>query len=246
MAVTLITHWWNEQLLTPFFIRHHLPLVDHAIVIDYASTDRSMDIVRELAPDWEIRQSRNSCFRASDCDQEVMDIERGVSGWKIALNATEFVCGDARQACDTLDAQGYAAAVVRGVAMVDMQERVNLDHDAELTDQCWYGYTDGPSIGYKSRLLHRHADGNYATGRHETYHNDVKVYADGLLCKWFGFAPWCQPLRDRKLAIQQQIPNDDRIAGRGFQHLIDEAQLNNMWSQEKAFAGDLRNNPDFF
>lgn len=230
----------------PFFVRHHLPLFEHAVVIDYASTDRTVEIIREMAPNWEIRPSRNDCFRASDCDAEVMDVERGIAGWKVALNVTEFMCGDVAEACNTLDAQGYAAGIARGVAMVDMHERVGFDYDADLTNQCHHGYTDGPSIGYKSRLIHRHADGNYAVGRHETYHHDVRVYADGLLCKWFGFAPWMPELRQRKLAIQQQIPADDRAMGRGFQHLIDENQLNNMWMQEKAFSADLRNNPEYF
>ena len=52
--LTLISHIRNEALLLPQWIAHHRPMVDAATIIDYASTDESLDIVRTLAPDWRI------------------------------------------------------------------------------------------------------------------------------------------------------------------------------------------------
>lgn len=83
MSLTLISHFWNEEFLLPYWLRQHYPLFDHGVLIDYASTDRSLEIIRELAPSWEVRPSANPWFDARDCDAEVMTIEREFAGWKI-------------------------------------------------------------------------------------------------------------------------------------------------------------------
>src|SRR6516164_5807036 len=54
MPLTLISHFWNEEFLLPYWLRHHLPLFDHGVLIDYTSTDRSVEIIHELAPHWEV------------------------------------------------------------------------------------------------------------------------------------------------------------------------------------------------
>lgn len=39
--VMLLSHIYNEAMLLPHFIRAHAPLFDHALIIDYNSTDNS-------------------------------------------------------------------------------------------------------------------------------------------------------------------------------------------------------------
>src|SRR5207247_662034 len=98
MPITLISHFWNEEFLFPYWLRHHYAMFDRGVLIDYASTDRSRQIIQELAPAWEIRPSANKWFDARDVDEEVMAIEREFDGWKIVLNTTEFLlCEDLRQ-----------------------------------------------------------------------------------------------------------------------------------------------------
>lgn len=246
VATTLITHIYNESYIMRWFVEHHAGVVDHGIVIDYASTDRSLEIVRKYAPNWEIRQSRNEFFRAAECDAEVMDIERGVSGWKIALNATEFLCGDIKALTESLAIQGYAAAQIKPVSMVDLKERQSADPDVPLDAQCTTGYVGGWITPYKSRLLHCHPDGAYSVGRHSTSHQPVMFHPPGALVKWYGFAPWTDPLRQRKKQIQSRIPADDLALGRGFQHQVDERRLREMWQQECALSGELADNPEYF
>lgn len=82
--------WW---------IPHHLNKFDHGIIIDYGSTDSSLDIVRTLAPNWEIVRSGNQDFNAYNVDFEVYHIERQIQAkypgsWMLALNVTEFLIGD--------------------------------------------------------------------------------------------------------------------------------------------------------
>ena len=50
MKTTVITHFWNEEILLPYWLKHHLELFDHGILINYRSTDKSVEIIKELAP----------------------------------------------------------------------------------------------------------------------------------------------------------------------------------------------------
>lgn len=69
-------------------------MFDHGIMINYNSTDSSVEIIKNICPDWTIIDSRNETFSAAEVDQEVMDIESNIKGWKIALNTTEFLVGN--------------------------------------------------------------------------------------------------------------------------------------------------------
>ena len=75
MKKTIISHFYNEEYLLPFWLKHHSKMFDHGILIDYNSTDRSVDIIREICPTWEIIDSRNELFDAVLIDKEVEDIE---------------------------------------------------------------------------------------------------------------------------------------------------------------------------
>lgn len=71
---------------------HHKQVFDHGILINRGSTDRSVEMCRIFAPNWEVRNSRVPEFDAEQVDNEVMDIESEVTGWKMTLNTTEFLC----------------------------------------------------------------------------------------------------------------------------------------------------------
>ena len=94
MKKTVVSHFYNEEHLLPWWLRQHKQIFDHGIMIDYASNDRSVEIIKEICPTWEIRPSRNEYFDPGPIDQEVMDIERELTGWRIALNVTEFLYGN--------------------------------------------------------------------------------------------------------------------------------------------------------
>src|SRR5580698_9809983 len=92
--LTMICHFRNEEVYLPYWLRHHARLFDHGVMIDYRSSDKSIEIIRALAPTWEIRPSRNEKFHSVSIDREVMDIEQEFAGWKMCLNVTEFVMHD--------------------------------------------------------------------------------------------------------------------------------------------------------
>ena len=94
MKKTLLCHFYNEEYMLPWFLNHHKQIFDHGVMIDYHSTDRSVEIIRELCPTWDIVTSRNPNFQADTIDTEVNDIEAGIDGWKICLNVTEQLIGN--------------------------------------------------------------------------------------------------------------------------------------------------------
>lgn len=97
-----ICHIYNEEYLLKWWIPHHLNKFDHCLFIDYASTDNSLQVIKELAPNWEVVQSANKYFRAADIDAEVMHYEKAIQSkfrhaWLITLNVTEFLIGNTKR-----------------------------------------------------------------------------------------------------------------------------------------------------
>jgi hypothetical protein len=238
MALTLISHVWNEAFLLPYWLRHHYPMFDHGVIVDYASTDGSMDLVRQFAPGWEIRRSRNKMFDARLNDQEIMDVEQGIEGWKIVLNTTEFLLHpDLRAYLKWMDRY---RTDVHGIWAVDfiMVDRPE-DADDPVTDeplhfQKRFGYLGG---GGRSRMMHRDPHGRYGIGRHAS-EIVAKVLDDGLLLLWFGWSP-IKHVWQRKLAIQKMIPESDKRIGFGTQHNVTEEQMRDMYDAEVPKCVDL-------
>jgi hypothetical protein len=238
MPLTLISHFYNEEFLLPYWLRHHYPLFDHGVLIDYASTDRSRHIIKELAPSWEVRPSRNEWFDARDVDAEVMEVERAFPGWKMVLNTTEFaLCHDLRLFLRRMEKCRPDVTGIWGFDLVMVDPLARQDDEvsaAPLYFQKRWGYH---GRGTRSRLLHRCPDGRYDTGRHSTP-LVAKVLNDSLFVLWFSWSP-IRHLRGRKLQIQHRIPQRDRIAGLGRQHLVNAEELESAYRREAAGAIDL-------
>ena len=59
---TVISHFYNEEYLLPWWLMHHTKIFDHGILINRGSTDRSVEICKLFAPTgkYEIQDSLNS------------------------------------------------------------------------------------------------------------------------------------------------------------------------------------------
>jgi hypothetical protein len=102
MMLIGICHIYNEEYLLKWWIPHHKNKFDHCLFIDYASTDNSLQVIKDLAPNWEVVQSANKYFRAADIDSEVMHYEKAIQSkfrfaWVVALNVTEFLVGNTKR-----------------------------------------------------------------------------------------------------------------------------------------------------
>ena len=254
---TLISHFCNEEFLLPFWIQHHRPMFKHGIMIDYRSTDRSVEIIRELAPEWDIITTRNKYFDGPTIDTEVMDIESQISGWKVCLNTTEFILlPNLDEYLDEFERKfpGLGAVRTTAVYMVDPPslENDDIDFNRYLVAQRFWGYFEdeqpspmqwNPDSNFcvypprKSRLIHNKTHGAYQVGRHDTGH---RAYKDpGLLLCWFNWSPY-KYISKRKLQIFQNTSPGEQNNGLG-KWLIDKEEEFHKQAQFHALrAVDLR------
>ena len=90
MKKTVIAHFYNEEFMMEWWLNHHLNLFD-GILINHKSTERSVEIIHDIAPGWKILDTSLEFFDAFDNDFEIMNIESNVEGWKMVLNITKFL-----------------------------------------------------------------------------------------------------------------------------------------------------------
>ena len=70
---TVITHFYNEEYLLPWWLNHHKKYFDHGIMIDYGSTDKSVEIIKEICPNWEIHNTKYEYFYAPWIEHEILE-----------------------------------------------------------------------------------------------------------------------------------------------------------------------------
>lgn len=230
MIKTVISHFYNEEYLLPWWLNHHKQIFDHGIMINYASTDNSVEIIKSICPSWEVIDSRNSEFGAEAVDSEVSGIEATVDGWKIALNTTEFIIGDFSVLNDNFTRHEIPVSV-----MVDSEPENLPDVTKSLILQKSHGihYKEGGFVIRKGRLIHREPFVTYTPGRH------VGISTISLMILWYGWSPFNDNLIKRKLQIQHRIPMIDRSRGFGAEHITDIDNLKNQYNKYLLQSRDL-------
>jgi hypothetical protein len=223
MRTTVICHVYNEAYLLPWWLEHHARQFDHGIIIDYASTDGCTDMVAQICPTWEVRQSRNEWFGAVEVDLEVMDVERGITGIKMVLNVTEFLVTRAPLTLASFfNSKGQAFQVPMRMALsnAEVQEPQSL---AELFDgitlimRSVYG-----EASY--RIAHSMIHGHYHVGRHSIDAHSEALHDRDCMVVRFTYYPWNELFLKRKLQIGARMSPSDRITRTGGHHLwnVDE------------------------
>ena len=215
---TVICHFYNEEHLLPWWLEHHKRVFDHGIMIDYHSTDRSMEIICEICPDWEIRYTKNKFFDSTPIDQEVMNIEKILGGWRMALNVTEFLYGNTDHLRD--DIGEPTQYFVGNYVFVDMENpdrgQTLLDHRHPLHQQRYWGYDDfantgaarhGPIMSRQSRSIHNYPV-TYTGGRHWTGHD--KSFND-LVIFYYGWADFSEAGIKRRDQIKSKISENNTV-----------------------------------
>jgi len=183
-------------------------MFDHAVLIDYNSTDKSVDIIRQTAPaGWKVVSAANpNSFGAIAVDADVMKVEREHPNyWHIALTCTEFlVHPDFRASMARIDPKTGERAVIRfrGLWMVGdddspltpfgslpMQRSVLVD--IYIGNNCWWQ----PPCPI-TRFMHtglQPGTYQYSAGRHGFYGPNgpnVAQYVDtGVVMKYL-WTPW--------------------------------------------------------
>lgn len=217
MKSVAITHVRNEEYLIPYWVSHHKRLFTNLVLVDYHSTDNTVAITKEIAPECRIITSRNEYFDTIELDRELMEIEREYKNfWKICLNVSEFVFIDDlnKYLAKSGDLKGVRTT---GVVMVDEDFDSPIRSDTPFVLQFTDGYVETERSTAnpfrtrtieRCRFLHCYADGKYGVGRHDSpYPSQVDP---NLFLLWFGFAPMTPEFRKRKTQILPRISERDR------------------------------------
>lgn len=248
-------HFHNEAYLLPWWLKHHLPLFDHGVLIDHGSTDESCDIIRQYAPHWRLVRSSLTTFDAFMTDFEVMSHEQHLPGWKIALNVTEFLMpaadlGLVEQYALTQGRMGFACT---GITCVDLEPSSLPSHDQPLLLQKPWGYDENPidaetraAAGMpppgvtRNRFYHCLPIGKYAPGRHMSHHPDSYFRLLDVMVFHLLYSPWNDNFVRRKMQIGSRIDPKDAELGLGLQHLRPAEELQGYYEKAKTLASDMR------
>lgn len=235
--LTIFTHVFNEgRLFLPLWLKHHRDLADQLVIVDDHSTDNTREIIKELAPQAHILDTWRPEFNASDLDIEMMQIESNYqSRWKLILNITEFIYEkDLMRKVEELGNSNpiMSAFGLKSVVMVDPQE---LDLDQYPIDTRHYGYVDYSGKTRRHRYIHRANYGYYHIGRHGTHLPHMNT---DMLIKWYGWSPYPQCL-SRKMQIQTRIPESDKAAKLGFEHIGDLDTFNARHKEQLTMSHNL-------
>jgi hypothetical protein len=198
-------------------------MFDNIIIIDYRSTDRSLEICKEICPECKIITTRNEFFDIKTIDPEVMDIENELEGIKIVLNVTEFlICKVPVQSIFTENEQHSFS--ISSYGPYSENEYTDIRNDNELMQSLLnddVGFHLESSRGV--RQIHNFQNGNYTTGRHST--ENPTTPTDDLYIIWFGFFPFNSETIKRKLQIKNNIPDSNKYGGFGSQHFLLEEEM---------------------
>lgn len=213
---TVICHIYNEEYFLPQFLNHHKQIFDTGIIIDYHSTDRSLEIVQEICPHWTIITSRNPNFQADMIDYEVMDIEKDIKGWRICLNVTELMIGN----YSLLDDKP-GQLLIPSLFFVDTDREREVDINKPLYEQKNMGLPFIENFRERrARSIHNYPVEYPVPGRHYETYNTTE-----LAVLYYGWCPINEQTLARKLQIQTQIPLIDRQRNWGFHHITNKETL---------------------
>ena len=251
---TVICHFYNESYLLPWWLNHHKKMFDQGIMINHNSTDNSVEIIKSITPEWYIFNTRLTEFEAFMTDLEVMNYEEQVTGFKIALNVTEFLMPaiPLEEIESALTANNKIGCSASGIICVDQDPFDLPTYNKPLQAQKFWGYDDNLIIEPESRLLigqsitpfrnrfyHSNKVGMYQPGRHSSYHQDSRLRINELMIFHYGFAPWNDLFLARKIQIKDKVSPSDIARNWGGQHLRGIEEWNEDFVKQKSLSTDL-------
>lgn len=208
-TTTVITIIYNEEYLLPFWLNHHKKLFDNIIIIDYESTDNSIQIIKDNCPNAKIITSKNKNYGSRDTDFEIMEIEKNIEGIKIVLNITEFlfVKKPIKELFESYknkdNFSSYKIISYSPYSSNNYEINNNKKLFSNLLNDDVFFNIDSKHF----RELHNYPSGNYLYKRKGTY-NISQIITDAYII-WFGFYPMNGKMIKRKLQIKDKILKDD-------------------------------------
>jgi hypothetical protein len=214
MKKTIISHFYNEEYLLPWWLKHHKKYFNHGIMIDYNSTDNSCKIIKSICPNWKIVKTKNKHFDSFVIDREVEEYEKNINGWRICLNTTEFLVVD-YSILDKLSSKSDKSNKQLYLGNLVFVENTisSLNKNISLFSQIINGYPqmhdgyDTINIGNRTfRSIHNHSI-RYPEqgGRH--FGGPISTHA--LKIFYYGYLISIEEIILRKLQIQSKISEEE-------------------------------------
>lgn len=228
--VLLVSHHRNEEMLMPFFIIQHAPMFDHAILIDFISTDKTLEILDKYAPpSWRVENSTiGEVFDAIKTDQQVMVWEQQYpDDWTLALTTTEFLVHPNFRSELYRHQIRNPRPVIRHYRVWYMMgnDTTPLRHFTSLVNQR-HQFLDSEPIFIRflhvgTSFTHKYDYGrhNYTEVRRKRQKKNRKpqeISHEGFIMKWV-WTPWPE-VAQRKLDVGKTIPQSDQERGFGTHH----------------------------
>lgn len=246
MKLTVISHILNEEILLPFWLNHHKNLFDDGIIINNGSTDGSIELVKDICPNWEIIDL--GLCPINIVENKLVEIERRVHGYKIILNTPEFIVHHNLK--DYIDSiPNFRALRTKGYNIIETEEErlIPLDKSINILKQRIHGYDEqkafyvgeyppehiGVSPILRNRLLHKFPDGGYLGGRHQSIYDRHAPIDENVPLAWFGWG-----LPDIKIKKNQGIRQTNN-GGWGLHHLWDDELVEFNWQNELKLTYNL-------
>lgn len=237
MNLTLLSHFYNEEYLLPHWLEHHKKIFTHGIMVDYDSTDNSVDIIKEICPNWLIVKSMNRDFGNDTINSEIELYEKQVKGYRICLNTTEFILGDFKNLSQN---ETENQILIPAFCMVDHPLMEYKELESDIISSRTYGFDYKTDFNFKmARSLHNYPMVKYPIGRH--YHS---YNTEDFVILWYGFSPFNKNLLKRKLQIQNRISEHDKRIGSGFHHMTTEGEQYKQLKNHQKKSKDLKEDID--
>jgi len=233
----LIAHFYNEEYLLPFWIRHHFNLFDDVVLINNNSSDRSVEIIQTMAPNWKIIDSRFKTFNSKTTDELIMQIENSYEDYiKITLNITEFLIINDYELFNFY-LQNEKMIKLNTFIMCSLSKKQKISNLLEEENTGFWDDSYNPFLPYlkfnwslptRDRFIHSHGNGKYKPGRHVTKHkNYYNLDRKVAYVRWYSLSPWTKNFVNRKLQIQYTISDFDKKNGFSYQHFLTNSVLKN-------------------
>lgn len=254
MKLTIISHFYNEEYLLPFWLKHYRNMFDDGVLIDWASTDNSVDICRELVPHWKVIPSRNKYYHRKDIESEIIDTEKSIkSDWKFSCTTTEFILNDNLRGYLETVPKRFDGLWIWPFCPVDTieEEGMDVNQNIPLVLQRTIGALGPTEIRptWKGRLIYRTEWGHWkGEGGHDSYLENTAA-CKNMFHIWFGFSPWNEKFIKRKLQIQdkmaQEYKSNDGVHELGY-HITTREKLQQRYEEYRAkFQQNFFNNFDY-
>jgi hypothetical protein len=256
---TVITHFYNEEYMLPWWINHHKKLFDYGIMINHGSTDRSLEICKQMCPhNWKIVDTCISEFKTEYIDHEVKFYESTVDGFKAVLTLTEFFMPP--MSLNDLNSRMIANDVnymkTIGVCMVDMTSPILPNYNQPLFAQKHHGMITGyfdPLNMYRpdtyknlyGRFYHNDRYGKYAPGRHWLTIDEGIYYPEDVFVLKYKYSPWNETIINRIMQFSSKITMDDLERGLCTPHMLVSEEHWSMYDYLRRTAYDLKEDEKF-